>query len=57
MIRFSSEGAYWRQGVYFLFEKQLNVQNKTLLNICYKRDNLNNRNCNNNKYTISVQLK
>ena len=65
MIRFSARapidlcylkrGRLFETGLLSFFEKQQNVQNKTLLNICYKRDN--NRNCNNNKYTIYVQLK
>ena len=48
----SRKGAYSRQGAYLFFEKQPNVQNKTLIFI--KKGTITN--CNSNKYTVTVHL-
>ena len=65
MIRFRAQGAYlvWVPHVralfqdrsLFLFGKQPNDQNKTLIRYLFTKRN-NKRNCNSKKYTVNVQL-
>ena len=66
MIRFRAQGAYlllvpqgralFQDRSLFLFGKQPNDQNKTLIRYLFTKRN-NKRICNGNKYTVNVRLK